>query len=215
MKGGIYQIEIQVNGKRYIGSTVNFRKRWQEHLSAFCHRKHRNPHLQAAFEKYGGEVFVFTILEGVRDTSQLISREQYYLDTLNPEYNIALVAGMPMLGRHHTAEAKRKISEGNKGRTFTEGHRKRLRETHKARRLIKGGYRKISEAMKGKHPSEETRRRMSEAGKGRRFSTEHRQRISQAMKGKRLSKEHRRKLSEAAKAYWYRVRAGKNHEEAA
>jgi group I intron endonuclease len=45
-----------------------------------------------ALLKYGYSNFTLEILEYC-DPSEAISREQYYLDSLNPEYNILLTAG--------------------------------------------------------------------------------------------------------------------------
>jgi group I intron endonuclease len=48
----------------------------------------RNPRpIQAALLKYGHENFQLEILEYCR-ADELIVREQFYLDLLNPEYNI-------------------------------------------------------------------------------------------------------------------------------
>ena len=53
-------------------------------------------------------------------------------------------------GKHHTAEAKRKMCEAHKGKTLSEEHK-----------------RKISEGNKGKTLSDETKTKMSEALKGK------------------------------------------------
>ena len=47
----------------------------------------------------------------------LIQREQYYIDTLNPDYNLCLTAGST-LGKLHSEIAKAKISVTKKG-TFS------------------------------------------------------------------------------------------------
>jgi group I intron endonuclease len=46
----------------------------------------------------------------------LIEREQYYIDTLNPEYNILKVAGS-LFGYKHTIESLQKMSEIAKNRS--------------------------------------------------------------------------------------------------
>jgi group I intron endonuclease len=46
----------------------------------------------------------------------LIEREQYYIDTLNPEYNILKVAGS-LFGYKHTIESIQKMSEIAKNRS--------------------------------------------------------------------------------------------------
>lgn len=79
----IYKIQNLVNGIIYIGSTVNFEKRKQRHLSALLNNQHHSVYLQRAFNKYGSENFIFTIVEHfsseieARDAEQLILDEQY------------------------------------------------------------------------------------------------------------------------------------------
>ena len=48
---GVYQITNKVTGKFYIGSAVNFRKRWNTHKSCLRNNKHANKHLQRAWNK--------------------------------------------------------------------------------------------------------------------------------------------------------------------
>lgn len=201
MKGGIYQIRNTVNGKRYVGSAVNLKKRWQGHQSLLRHRQHYNVHLQNAFDKYGEVTLAFSVLEYVPDSVKLIEREQHFFDTLKPEYNIAPVAGST-LGRHHSEETKRKMSRSQTGKYHTE-------ETK----------RKLGDASRGRHPSEETRRKMSEAKRGERHprygkpcSEEHKRRLSEANKGKNLSPETRARKSQGQKRRWRRFRAAKRRE---
>lgn len=53
--------------------------------------------------------FLYSILEIVNDAKILIEREQYFIDTLNPEYNSNLIARTGFHGKH-TEEAKRRMS---------------------------------------------------------------------------------------------------------
>jgi group I intron endonuclease len=48
--------------------------------------------LQSAIKKYGLKDFIFIVFEYC-DSKELISREQFYLDALLPEFNILKVAG--------------------------------------------------------------------------------------------------------------------------
>lgn len=112
---GIYEIVNLVNGKRYVGSAIRFNSRWIYHRRDLRARKHHSPYLQASWNKYGEDSFAFRVLEGVVDKSLLISREQHYIDTLRPEYNIRPVAGSA-LGHRWTAEQRQRISAKRKGR---------------------------------------------------------------------------------------------------
>jgi group I intron endonuclease len=62
-----------------------------------------------ALLKYGSSSFKLEILEYC-DPNVVLDREQQYLDSLRPEYNILKVAGS-LLGYKHTGEAKAKMSQ--------------------------------------------------------------------------------------------------------
>lgn len=66
-----------------------------------------------ALLKYGYSNFQFEILEYC-ECSKCLEREDYYLNLLNPEYNVSRKAGAPMYGRLHSEESKKKISEAAK-----------------------------------------------------------------------------------------------------
>ena len=74
-----------------------------------------------------------------------------------------------MLGKHHSEETKRKLSEANKN--MSEETKKKMSEVHKG-----------NKNMLGKHHSEETKRKMSEAKKN--MSEETKRKIGEAKKGK-------------------------------
>lgn len=187
---GIYIIANTKSGKAYVGSTVNFEQRWYSHKSLLRRDTHDNPHLQAAWNLYGEAAFEFGILEYLDDSEKLHLAEQLWMDVYREEgkelYNFGLAARHPMLGRKHTEEARRKISEAGKGKHPSEETRRRLRG-----------------AQKGRAVSKETCRRMSEGRRGMKFSEEHRRNLSKALKGNRraLGYKHsegtRRKVSEA------------------
>ncbi len=94
---GVYQIRCLINSFIYVGSTItSFSQRWKEHRRLLSRKgKHSNRHLQNAWNCYGEENFVFEILEIVEEKIQVTEREQYYLDTLKPHYNICPIANTP------------------------------------------------------------------------------------------------------------------------
>ena len=155
---GIYKITNTVTGKFYIGSAVNIRKRINEHRSELRANTHVNRHLQNAWNKHGADCFEFTALEYCKK-ERLIEREQFYIDSENPSYNICQTAGST-LGIKLTEQTKRKLSEARKGRTAP----------NKGVPMSEEQKRKLSEAFKGennpnfgKHLTEERKRKMSEA----------------------------------------------------
>lgn len=158
MTSGVYHILNTLNGKRYIGSSVDIEKRWRNHLYMLKNGIHHNLHLQRAFNKYGENVFAFEILE-IAKKDECIQREQSYLDSIVPKYNFCPTAGSP-LGYKHTPETRHKIGEilrGRKKPPRSDEHRHRISEAKMGER----------NPMYGKHPSEETKRKMSAAHKKR------------------------------------------------
>jgi len=104
---GVYKITIE--NHIYIGSTsINFLRRKSKHLSDLSRGKHINPMLQHLYNKYN--YIKFEVLEVVENKVDVIKREQYYIDLLNPDINICKIAGSS-LGRIVTQETKDKISK--------------------------------------------------------------------------------------------------------
>lgn len=87
---GVYKILNITNGKYYIGSTkMKVRLRLNHHMQALRNNRHKNTHLQRAWNKYGEDSFSFIILENC--TKDIVyQREQYYLDNRDKSlsYNI-------------------------------------------------------------------------------------------------------------------------------
>lgn len=154
---GIYKIINTVNGKIYIGSSQDIKKRWKTHRAHLKGNYHHNIHLQNAWNKYGEGKFSFSILEKVNNTSKLVEQEQYYIDSLDPEYNI-----MPKAGRSKfSEESKRRMSESTKG--MYEGEDNPMYgKTRK--QSVKDA---ISKAKEGSNRSEATKKRIGRAIKGK------------------------------------------------
>lgn len=90
----IYKITNNANGKVYIGSTTNPKKRKTRHFSTLRSNTHHNILLQRAFNKYGESSLTFEIIhefEGTRE--DMFEVEHTLLVELNPEYNIGSVGG--------------------------------------------------------------------------------------------------------------------------
>lgn len=109
---GIYMIVNLINSKKYIGSSKDIQQRLQSHRAILRNNHHYNQHLQRAWNKYSESNFDYTILEFCSPEDR-IKREQYYVDTLKPEYNISKdVVELPP----YTEESNRKHSETRKRR---------------------------------------------------------------------------------------------------
>jgi predicted GIY-YIG superfamily endonuclease len=139
-KSGIYRITNQANNKIYIGSAYNLSNRFSTHKYSLKNNKHKNPHLQNAWNLYGEQQFIFEILEIVEDKTKILEREQYYLDFYNPYdnkigYNIAKKAENTA-GIKASSETRKKQSESAKKRKhykWTEEQKKRRSEQQKGK----------------------------------------------------------------------------------
>ena len=146
-KSGIYQIRNIKNGKVYIGSTNDLKKRKSGHFSNLEKNKHVNKHLQNAWNKYGFDSFVFEILEVVEENSQLIIREQHWIDKEKPEYNIRTIADRNE-GILASEETKRKLSQVKVGELSHTAKLtwKEVREIREKYSSLKYTQQKLSEA---------------------------------------------------------------------
>jgi group I intron endonuclease len=90
---GIYKITNPENGNFYIGSAaVSLSKRFSDHKRLLNLNKNPCVYLQRAYNKSDKKTFIFTILEHC-EKEDCISREQYYIDTYSPKYNLCKYAG--------------------------------------------------------------------------------------------------------------------------
>jgi group I intron endonuclease len=143
---GIYKIINKINGKYYVGSSINVYRRWNEHKSELKRKIHKNQHLQNSWNKYGENNFKFLIIEIV-DSQNLLAVEQKYLNELNRNisYNIGSAAISPFLGKTHSIKSKEKNRlshlgkyNGSKNPNYGKKHSDDIRK-------------KISRALKGKY----------------------------------------------------------------
>lgn len=113
-RSGIYQIVNTTNGKRYVGSAKSFRVRWAKHLGDLRLNRHHSAYLQRSWNAHGSDKFIFEIVEFC-EPSELITREQAWLDLLSPQYNVSPTAGS-CLGMRHSESTKLKMSASQTGR---------------------------------------------------------------------------------------------------
>lgn len=149
---GIYKIVNTANGKVYIGQSTDIRSRFSHHRSELRGNRHHNPHLQAAWNKYGPNAFKFEILEEC-DKSKLNERETFWKVFHDPNtYNLGHTNSSGstsievrnklrerILGENNPAkrpEVRQKISERRKGCTISEEARKLISDKLRGRTVV-------------------------------------------------------------------------------
>lgn len=152
----VYKHTNLVNGLIYIGITCQgIEKRWQAGYRG-------NPHFYNAIQKYSEENFSHEILFEGLTQEEAFEKEIETIakyDATNPTigYNISKGGSAPMIGRHHTEEAKKLFSEQRKG---------------------------TNNAFYGKHHTKETKEKIAKSKVGKKLSEEHKHKISEGLKGK-------------------------------
>lgn len=84
---GIYKICNINTNQFYIGSGSSLKQRKSQHWGLLKYGNHYNKKLQNSWNKHGESSFVFEIIEECEEC-KLVEREQHYIDTLKPFYNI-------------------------------------------------------------------------------------------------------------------------------
>lgn len=134
--GVIYCIENKINNKKYIGESLYYKRRWNDHKRHLNNNTHSNYHLQRSWNKYGKKNFKFKIIESNIPSPKLDSKEIYYIAKYNTfhgkGYN--LTAGgdersgknnpmygkcgedNPFYGRKHSEETLKELRRLKKGK---------------------------------------------------------------------------------------------------
>lgn len=107
-KSGVYCWVNTVNDSKYVGSSKNLYRRLLQYFNTEYLLKHENMVICRALLKHGYSKFNLEILEYC-DSKDLMKGEQYYINLLNPEYNILKKAGS-LLGFKHKEETRGKMS---------------------------------------------------------------------------------------------------------
>ena len=147
-KSGIYMWKNSINGKRYIGSSENLKRRFLQYFNVNHLQRYNSMYICRALLKHDYFNFSLEILEYC-EPEKCIEREDFYLSSEKPEYNILPKAGSP-LGHKHSDETKIIMSDAKKG--------------EKNPMFGKTGE---NNPMYGKNHTEETKTIMSDTKKGK------------------------------------------------
>ena len=120
---GVYVIRNRITGKKYVGESLDIKRRWREHKAELAKGKHHSKRLQKDYNRYGKLAFSYKVLERFwftkganRDKLKfaLLLREGYYMDVLdsdldyNEEHSIADLKKIADTGRGNPKFAKYK-----------------------------------------------------------------------------------------------------------
>src|ERR1017187_584104 len=76
---GVYAITNVLSDVVYYGQATQMHVRLGQHKSDLSHGRHRNPHLQASWNKYGADAFVFAAQYVIPD-GDMTAREKFCID---------------------------------------------------------------------------------------------------------------------------------------
>jgi len=157
----VYLITNLVNGKNYVGQTVNEPTiRWGQHKSDAIGTSMCSIHM--ALRKYGINNFQFEVIdESASDLDELNDLEDFYVSFYDTFKGIGYNMTSGGDNALHSKETIEKLRQANLGKIMPEETRK-----------------KISQSLTGHSHSEESKKKMSEAGKGRKHSEESKEKMS-------------------------------------
>lgn len=177
----VYCCVNKINGKVYVGSSKSLKKRIPKHKYRLNLNKHENAHLQAAYNKYGKDAFVWYIIEECLE-ERLLEREGYYIDLYgcaNRECGYNIIEKPHAV--KHSQETIEKIKKARAlqaptmlGKKHTEESRAKMRESHLGQ----------VPWCKGKHLSDETKEKLRITSTGLRHTEEAKNKLSEMNKGR-------------------------------
>jgi group I intron endonuclease len=196
--GIIYKVTNKMNGKVYVGKTVQSlnRRKAQHKYNAFT--QNNDTYFYNAIRKYGWNSFEWIIIDKSENTNELNELEKKYIKkykSTNKNFGYNLTFGgegtigyhlseetkkrqsqlmkgenNPFYGKHHTKEAKEKMSRTRKGKCCGKNHPNygKTGELHPVfgRKHTKEEREKISKRFKGKSKSFEHRKNNGIAKRG-------------------------------------------------
>lgn len=164
---GIYFIQNTVNSKVYIGSAVDFSKRWSLHRRQLSGGNHANRYLLRAYKKHPNS-FIFGVLQYC-DRNELLNLEQFYCDLFssykrNSGYNIRTVVSSN-LGYKVSESVKNKISNTMLGRKQSADHAQKQCEARRGRKNTIENI-ELQSRLKSKYSDDQLKRIIEDISKG-------------------------------------------------
>lgn len=214
----VYLIQNTVNGKCYVGQTVQKLQRYFDYnVRCALRGSEEKPALYAAIRKYGKDAFTIRIISTFAEKAEMDKAERAYIVFFGTRsrklgYNLT-DGGDGTIGAERTAEWKANISKGNTGKKFSEERKQAMSLARKGTVLTAETKAKIGQALKGRKASPLCIEKLIARNKARRIHPEIKpipqvrgswskgkpctwaDKISAAQKGRVLSAERRAALS--------------------
>ena len=210
IKSGVYIIRCTVNGRVYVGSSIDMKRREWQHRRDLALGKHLSHHLQRAWNKYGTDAFEWSVLENVEINgltteearSLLLGREQHHIeafDSARRGFKTLPKAGSP-LGVKASPETRAKISAALRGKPKSPEARAKCGAFWRGKKQSPEHRAKNATGNRGRKRSAETRAEIGAAHQGQKrgpMSEEWKSKIGAASRGHTVSDESRAKNAAA------------------
>lgn len=192
----IYRITNMATNHYYIGSAESFARREWQHKYDLKRGAHKNPRLQAAWNKYGADMFVFEVLEEVPEGRSAFDIENTYLMRCvgQPDcYNVNTDAIGMRTGIKMSEQSKKQLSQNRKGKHAGQNHYRY------GQVLTDEVKKKIGDTQRGK-PKKEGRR-LSEEGRAKVRANIEAGRSHKHWLGRKHTDEAKRKMRKRVRAW--------------
>lgn len=129
---GIYYIKNIITKNVYIGSSKDIRDRFKAHRRLLKNGNHHCDHLQNSWNKYGSKFFKFGIIE---ECSDLIIREQFYLNNNEKLFNSRKIAGVNGYTKRNRTTYQKGDIPWNKGKKYDNTNHLKVPKRQKGSRI--------------------------------------------------------------------------------
>lgn len=198
----IYKIVNALDGRMYIGQSVNPTQRAKRHFW----KNNGCVKLRRAVEKHGRDNFSFSVLCWCADKADANEVEELLIalgDTRVNGYNITpggfgTGAGEdnPFFGKSHTAELKAKLSKSKLGKPMATATREKIAKANRNRTMSEATKAKLRARAKSELCSERT----AAANRARVWSAESKAKLVAYNTGRKMSDETKEKIAAANRA---------------
>ena len=154
----LYRITNRLNGKIYIGQTVDDKRRWIAHQSYAKNPERTGQYIHRSMSKYGIENFTYEVIDFAFNRWQADCLEENYIQRYEsrdknkgynraPGGNVAWQSGLPpeaypMYGKHHTEKSRRQIGVKQLGKVNDEVSKLKMSASAKLRKPVQNRMRK-------------------------------------------------------------------------